>query len=126
MLNETQIYNNKMKFLELLSKLNIDLTSLTKYLDAQDYFNKPASSQFLRPYPGGLCQYALDLYYELAQLVNAYCPGKYTEEDVIKVALFKDIYKAELFEAYTKSVKNDDDIIGDYFIYLKKEKWDFI
>jgi hypothetical protein len=107
MLNETQIYNNKMKFLELLSKLNIDLTSLTKYLDAQDYFNKPASSQFFKPYPGGLCQYALDLYYELAQLVNAYCPGKYTEEDVIKVALFKDIYKAELFEAYAKNIKND-------------------
>ena len=107
MLNETQLYNNKMKFLELLGKLNIDLTQLVKYLDANDYFNKPASSQYFRPYPGGLCQYALDLYYELAQLVNAYCPGKYTEEDVIKVALFKDIYKAELFEPYTKNVKND-------------------
>ena len=107
MLNENQLYNNKLKFLELLGKLNIDLTSLVKYLDANDYFNKPASSQYFRPYAGGLCQYALDLYYELAQLVNAYCPGKYTEEDVIKVALFKDIYKAELFEAYTKNVKND-------------------
>ena len=104
MLNENQLYNNKLKFLELLGKLNIDLTSLVKYLDANDYFNKPASSQYFRPYAGGLCQYALDLYYELAQLVNAYCPGKYTEEDVIKVALFKDIYKAELFEAYTKNV----------------------
>ena len=107
MLNETQLYNNKMKFLELLSKLNIDLTALVKYLDTNDYFNKPASSQYFRPYPGGLCQYALDLYYELAQLVNAYCPGKYTEIDVIKVALFKDIYKAELFEPYVKNVKND-------------------
>ena len=107
MLNETQLYNNKMKFLELLGKLNIDLTELVKYLDANDYFNKPASSQYFRPYAGGLCQYALDLYYELAQLVNAYCPGKYSEEDVIKVAFFKDIYKAELFEAYTKNVKND-------------------
>ena len=107
MLNETQLYNNKMKFLELLGKLNIDLTELVKYLDTNDYFNKPATSQYFRPYAGGLCQYALDLYYELAQLVNAYCPGKYTEEDVIKVALFKDIYKAELFEPYTKNVKND-------------------
>ncbi len=107
MLNENQLYNNKLKFLELLGKLNIDLTQLVKYLDTNDYFNKPASSQYFRPYAGGLCQYALDLYYELAQLVNAYCPGKYTEEDVIKVALFKDIYKAELFEPYTKNVKND-------------------
>lgn len=107
MLNENQLYLNQCKFLELLGKLNIDLTEITKYLDKHDYFKKPASAQYFRPYAGGLCQYALDLYYELAQLVNAYCPGKYTEEDVIKVALFKDIYKAELFEAYSKNVKND-------------------
>jgi hypothetical protein len=107
MLTAEQIYQNKIKFIELLSKLNVDLTELTKYLDEHDYFNKPASTQYFRPYAGGLCQYALDLYYELAQLVNAYCPGKYTEEDVIKVALFKDIYKAELYEAYNRNVKND-------------------
>jgi hypothetical protein len=107
MLNENQLYNNKLKFLELLGKLNVDLTQLVKYLDTHDYFNKPASPQYFKAYAGGLCQYALDLYYELAQLVNAYCPGKYTEEDVIKVALFKDIYKAELYEVYNKSVKND-------------------
>jgi hypothetical protein len=107
MLTSEQIYANKIKFIGLLSKLNIDLTQLIKYLDEFDYFNKPASTQYFKAYAGGLCQYALDLYYELVQLVNAYCPGKYTEEDVIKVALFKDIYKAELYEAYSKNVKND-------------------
>ncbi len=107
MLSAEQTYTNKIKFIELLGKLNVDLTELIKYLDQVDYFNKPASNQFFKPYAGGLCQYSLDLYYELAQLVNAYCPGKYTEEDVIKVALFKDIYKAELYEAYTKNVKNE-------------------
>ena len=107
MLTIEQRYNNKMKFFELLGKLNIDLTSLSKYLDETDYFNKPASKEFFKPYAGGLCQYALDLYYELSQLVTAYFPGKYTVEDVIKVALFKDIYKAELFEPYNKNVKNE-------------------
>lgn len=107
MLTSDQIYNNKMQFFELLAKLNIDLTDLSRYLDAVDYFNKPVTMQFFKPYAGGLCQYALDLYYELAQLVNAYCPGKYTEIDVIKVALFKDIYRAEMFEAGTKNVKNE-------------------
>lgn len=107
MLTPEQLYNNKIKFIELLSKLNIDLTELIQYLDRTDFFNKPASTQYFRPYAGGLCQYALDLYYELTQLVNAYCPGKYTEEDVIKVALFKDLYKAELYEPYSKNVKND-------------------
>jgi len=107
MLAQDELYNNKLKFFELLTKLNIDLTDLSRYLDAVDYFNKPASTTYFRAYPGGLCKYALDLYYELAQLVNAYCPGKYTEIDVIKVALFKDIYRAELYESCTKNVKNE-------------------
>lgn len=107
MLSNDQIYANKVKFVELLSKLNIDLVAMVKYLDEIDYFNKPASTQYFKAYAGGLCQYALDLHYELVQLVNAYCPGKYTEEDVIKVALFKDIYKAELYEAFSKNVKNE-------------------
>lgn len=107
MLNENQIYQNKLQFMQLLMKLDIDLTELSAYLDSVDYFNKPASTQYFKAYPGGLCQYALDLYFELAQLVNAYCPGKYTEADVIKVAFFKDLYRAELYEAYLKNIKND-------------------
>ena len=107
MLTTDQIQNNKMKFIELVSELGIDLTALTEYLNKVDYFNKPASYQYFKAYPGGLCQYALDLYYELAQLVNAYCPGKYTKEDVIKVALFRDIYRAEMCEVYMKNQKNE-------------------
>lgn len=107
MLDENQIYQNKMKFMELATKLNIDLTDLYKYLDSVDYFTKPATTQYFRAYSGGLCQYALDLAFELASLVNAYCPGKYTTEDILKVALFKDLYRAELYESYFKNVKND-------------------
>ena len=107
MLDENQIYQNKLSFMGLLSCLNIDLTELSLYLDKIDYFNKPATTQYFKAYPGGLCQYALDLYYELAQLVNAYCAGKYTKADVVKVALFKDIYRAELYESYMKNVRND-------------------
>ena len=104
MLNQETIYNNKHKFIELLMKLGVDLTDFSNYLDAVDYFNKPASMQYFRPYAGGLCQYALDLYYELCQLANAYFPGRYTEQDIIKVALFKDLYRAELYEGYEKPV----------------------
>ena len=107
MLSSEQIQQNKLKFIELLSELNIDLTALTEYLNKVDYFNKPASYQYFKAYPGGLCQYALDLFYELAQLVNAYCPGRYTKEDVIKVALFRDFYRAEMCEVYQKNQKNE-------------------
>ncbi len=107
MLTEEQIYQNKKQYLELLMKLGIDLTKLTTYLDAVDYFNKPASTQYFRAFQGGLCSYALDLLFELKSLANAYFPGRYTEQDLIKVALFKDLYRAELYEEYNKNVKNE-------------------
>jgi hypothetical protein len=107
MLDENTLYQNKLAFMSLLSCLEVDLTELSAYLDSVDYFNKPATTQYFKAYAGGLCQYALDLYYELAQLANAYCAGKYTKQDIIKVALFKDLYRAELYESYQKNVKND-------------------
>jgi hypothetical protein len=107
MLTVEQKNNNEIKFMELLSKLNIDLTAITKMLDQLDYFNKPATTQYVGAYPGGLCEYALRFAHELGILCNAYFPGKYSEEDVIKVALFKDIYKATMYEAYMKNVKDD-------------------
>ena len=107
MLDENKIYQNKVTYLQLLTRLNIDLTAFYKYLDTIDYFNKPASTTYFKAYAGGLCQYALDLYFELCQLVNAYFPGKYSEQDVIKVALLKDLYRAECYESYLKNQKND-------------------
>lgn len=101
MLSMEQIQANKMKYIELITKLGIDPAPLLKYLEVVDYFNMPYAVQGLYSYAGGLCEYALNLYYEMSQLTPAYTTI-YTEEDVIKVALFKDIYRAELYEAGTK------------------------
>lgn len=108
MLTLEQKNNNEIKFIELLTKLNIDLTEVNKFLDQIDYFNKPASTQYMGAYPGGLCEHALRIAHELGVLCNAYFPGRYTEEDVIKVAFFKDIYKATMYELYMKNVKDDE------------------
>lgn len=108
MITQEQKNNNELKFIELLTRLNIDLTEVNKLLDRIDYFNAPASTQYMGAYPGGLCEHALKVAHELGVLCNAYFPGIYTEEDVIKVALFKDIYKATMYEAYLKNVKNEE------------------
>lgn len=99
---------NELKFMELLTRLNIDLTDISKFLDQIDYFNKPASTQYRGAYPGGLCEHALRVAHELGILCNAYYPGRYSEADVIKVAFFKDIYKATMYETTMKNVKNDE------------------
>lgn len=108
MLTQEQKNNNEIKYIELLSRLNTDLTEINKLLDQINYFNAPASTQYNGAYPGGLCEHALRVVQELGILCNAYFPGRYSEEDVIKVALFKDIYKASMYEAYMKNVKNDE------------------
>ena len=108
MLSIEQKNNNEIKFMELLSRLDIDLTDINKFLDQIDYFNKPASTQYMGAYPGGLCEHALKIAHELGALCTAYFPGRYTEKDVIKVALFKDIYKATLYEGYQKNVKDEE------------------
>lgn len=107
MLTVEQKNNNEIKFMEMLSKLNIDLTNISKLLDQIDYFNKPLSVQYNGAYAGGLCEYALRFAHELGVLCNAYCPNIYSEEDVIKVALFKDIYKATMYESYMKNTKDE-------------------
>ena len=108
MLTLEQKNNNEIKFMEMLTLLDIDLTDIVKLLDKIDYFNKPLSAQYNGAYPGGLCEYALRFAHELGVLCNAYFPGKYTEADVIKVALFKDIYKATMYEVYMKNVKDEE------------------
>ena len=108
MLTQEKKNSNEIKFIELLAMLRIDLTNINKLLDQIDYFNKPASAQYSGAYPGGLCEHALKVAHELGVLCNAYFPGRYTEEDVVKVALFKDIYKATMYEVYMKNVKDDN------------------
>lgn len=108
MISLEQKNNNEIKFIELLSRLGIDLTEINKLLDQVRYFDAPASTQYMGAYPGGLCEHALRVAHELGALCNAYYPGRYTEEDVIKVAFFKDFYKATMYEAYMKNVKNEE------------------
>lgn len=106
-LTPEKIQANTAKYLELLGKLEIDLTPLAKYLDEIKFFEAPANNQFAGAYPGGLCELAVNTYFELAWLCNSYFPGKYTEVDIIKVALFKDLYRAIMYEGYMKNTKDD-------------------
>ena len=98
MLTNEQIQANKIKYLELLSKLHFDMTQFSVYLDAVGYFTAPNTTQYHRAYEGGLCQTALDTYDILLSQANHYFPGMYTEEYIIAVALFRNIYRAEMYE----------------------------
>lgn len=108
MLTDNQILENKAKWLELCSKLNFDMTELVKYLDAVNYWEAPFSATENYAYKGGLVEYTLKFVNELGILCNAYKPGVYSAEDILKVGLFKEIYRGELYEPYERNVKNND------------------
>ena len=93
MLTNEQKLQNQQNFFELLSHLKVDLTEFSKYLLEVNYFEAPYTAQFGGNYPGGLCEHALKTFSELGTLCQAYFPGRYKEEDAIKVAIFKDIYR---------------------------------
>lgn len=110
-LTDEQIYENKKNLISLLMRIdneNFDSVKIVEFLENINYFTAPVNAQTFRSFSGGLCSYALDLFNELYQLCNAYCPGRYTEEDIIKVAIFKDVYRAILYETYNKNVKNEE------------------
>ena len=107
MLTDEQIYDNKMKYLTIISRLNVDLTQFVKYLDEISFFEKPATNQFEFSYAGGLCEQALKECHELGVLCTAYAPDRYSEEDIIKVALLRNIYRAEMYELYSRNIRNE-------------------
>ena len=98
MLTKEQIQENRIKYLELIAKLGFDMGPFVAYLDAYDYFTAPYTIMQYRAYAGGLCQTALDFYGALSYVNKEFYNSFYSEEDIIKVALFRDLYRAELFE----------------------------
>lgn len=123
MLTVEQRLANKVEFVELLSKLNVDLTRLMTYLESPrvDFFNKPYATYQGKAYEGSLCEHSLALFKELTRLCEVYGYTRYSEEDLIKVALFKNLYRAELFESTIKRAVGDDGVWRDVPAFKNKE-----
>lgn len=108
-LTNNEKLTNKQKYFNLLCNLNIDLLSFAQYLDSArvDFYNKPYGNYDGWNYSGALCYHSLCLYKELKKLCDLYFPNKYEDTSIIKIALLKDIYRAELYEFYDKNIKDD-------------------
>lgn len=108
MLTDEQKLENKTKYLQLLDQAGIKTPELEAYLESINYFDAPATAQYQGAYSGGLTEYALKLAHEMGVLCNTYFPGKYTAEDILKVALTKELYRSIMYEPYFRNVKNEE------------------
>lgn len=107
MLTEERKVEIKTKYLSLLDRIGLKET-LEPLLESLNYFEQPATAQYNGAYAGGLAEYALLLCRELGTLCNIYYPGVYADADIIKVALLKEIYRAQMYEVFNRNVKNEE------------------
>lgn len=106
MLTIEERIENRNKVIELINKLDMDAERFISYLDCprSDFFNKPYNNFPEYAYEGSLCKYALDTY-EMMKKAQTLVNATYTDEQLIEVALFKNLYRAELYEFAGKVVK---------------------
>lgn len=108
MLTQKQIAENKEKFLQLISQINIegaDIAGLTNFLLVNDFFIAPASTIYHSNFEGGLCQHSLNVYYNLVDMANKYAPGKYDMNSLLIVGLLHDLSKTNFYEKYVMNKK---------------------
>lgn len=103
------IEKNKQTYIELLFQLSqvradCAIVELVKYLEESDFFNAPCTTQYHNCIEGGLCDHALNVYYQAQKIVdvNQYdiCPGS-----LLIVSLCKDLGKINYYESYLKNEK---------------------
>ena len=121
-LTKEQIAQNRDYFIDKLSNIRRDgaqIDKLVEKLDSSDFFYAPATTQYYGSYPGGLCEHSIEVYVNLAQLVN----NKFAElgmvrdgkdallvsellESVVILGLLHDICKMNRYEQTSRNVKN--------------------
>lgn len=108
MLTDEQKSANKESYLSLLQKIGLSTPEFLEALESANYFEAPFTAQYTGSYAGGLCEYSVKLAYEMGRLCKAYFPGRYSSEDILKVALLKDFYRSLMYVPYKKNVKNEE------------------
>lgn len=111
MTEETQIENNKQKFIDIYKK-NITREGSKELLDfllKSDFFTAPASTKFHSATAGGLCMHSIFVYERFKKnLENEYkdkLKDTISDESIAIIALLHDICKIDCYKQDFKNVK---------------------
>lgn len=121
---EINLSENKHRFIELLrAKVQREgVNKLIAWLDREDFFTAPASTQYHLAVEGGLCQHSLNVYTEMMEMANLYYPANaqgvrngvdmesptaFDDETIAIVSLLHDICKVACYKKGTRNVKNE-------------------
>ena len=112
----SDIYKKLMMGCIFLRNTNIDpenlrskLDNMFQWIDNTDFFSAPASTRFHGCTPGGLIEHTLKVVYMISKLQSSSIwSDKVKLEDAVLVALVHDWCKINMYESYTKNIKNKD------------------
>lgn len=116
--------DNKERFISLCHTIRRPgVEELLNWLEANGFYDSPASSRFHGAYRGGLLEHSLNVYYELKRLLSAYPEISAPEESVVIAALFHDVCKVNMYVSEKRNRKNDSGQWESYDAYAVKEKF---
>lgn len=103
----------KKNIINLLSKTKRNgIEKVIKYLEENDFFIAPASTNYHGNYEGGLAEHSLNVY-ELLKTKNKQFDLGLSEETITIAAILHDVCKVNLYHKCTKNRKNE-----------KTQKWE--
>lgn len=118
---------NKQRFVGLCETLikRDGISDLMKYLENSDFYTAPASTRFHLAEPGGLLAHSLNVYDQLAKLLDTYPEVKLSAESAAIMALFHDLCKANMYTPEKRNRKNSSGQWEQYDSYTINEKFHY-
>ena len=93
--------------LNLQSKLNHNINSLTDWLSNAGFYTSPASTKYHEAYKGGLCHHSLKVAQNMIMLHKLEAFATVDLASAVLVALVHDWCKIGFYESYEKNVKDE-------------------
>lgn len=118
--------DDKERFIALCKLVKRDgIDELLSWLDGNDFYTAPASSNFHGAFTGGLLRHSLNVYDELRRLLSAYPEVECSEESAVIIALFHDFCKINFYTTEKRNRKNEDGKWESYDAYKIDEGFKF-
>lgn len=102
-------------------------SELLDWLEANGFYEMPASTKYHLSQPGGLAEHSMNVYSRLCKLVDQECsPDDLPSEETIAiVGLLHDVCKTGLYSIEMRNRKNADGKWESYPFYAYNDPWCF-
>ena len=125
-MNEQQINEKWEEFKRILLSTNRKgINEVIDWLDKSDFKYAPASTQYHGSYKGGLLEHSLNVYYHMYDFPNLIQFFELTDDTIAIIALLHDVCKINVYESYSRNVKDEEGKWIQVLAYKYNDKMPF-